>query len=70
MNDLLTPSDIAELTGCIKPQKQCAILRDAGVRFIRRNDGRPSVTWTSINNTLSPFVAANDAGDGFNLEAL
>jgi len=70
-NDLVTPDEMIQITGCKLAVKQCDILRDSGVRYIKRHDGRPMVTWTAINNTLSPLAAAQNAGgDGFDLGAL
>ncbi|WP_071590548.1 DUF4224 domain-containing protein [Winslowiella toletana] len=35
------------------PSKQCSSLRDAGIFFITRRDGRPRTTWGHFNNPLS-----------------
>jgi len=61
MNDLLTRADMVDLTGCNQKEKQCQVLRDSGVRFIRRGDGWPILTITSLNNSLSPVSASQDS---------
>ncbi|EBS7632288.1 DUF4224 domain-containing protein [Salmonella enterica] len=34
------------------PSKQCDTLREAGIFFITRRDGRPRTTWGHFNNPL------------------
>lgn len=71
MSDLLTPDEVQQVTGCTQAAKQCEVLRNSGVRYIRRADGRPVLTWTAINNTLSPQASLQSPeGDGFNIEGL
>ena len=64
---ILSDKEIEQLTGYKLPSKQCKALENAGVRFIKRPDGRLSATreWL-LNQTAKP---AND-DSGFNLEAL
>lgn len=51
--DLISESDIEMLTGYKIPSKQCESLREAGIFFITRRDGRPRTTWAHFNNPLS-----------------
>ncbi|WP_425294637.1 DUF4224 domain-containing protein [Kosakonia calanthes] len=41
------------LKPCQFPSKQCEALARSGISFVRRRDGRPRVTWTHVNATLS-----------------
>nr|WP_237388002.1 DUF4224 domain-containing protein [Xenorhabdus sp. Sc-CR9] len=50
---IISDADIAELTGFKIPSKQCEILKEAGIFFITRRDGRPRTTWDHFNNPLS-----------------
>lgn len=52
-NDIISENDIESLTGYKIPSKQCESLRDAGIFFITRRDGRPRTTWSHFNNPLS-----------------
>ncbi|HBC1013542.1 TPA: DUF4224 domain-containing protein [Escherichia coli] len=52
-DDIISDSDIEKLTGYKIPSKQCDVLRNAGIFFITRRDGRPRTTWTHFNNPLS-----------------
>ncbi|WP_440864576.1 DUF4224 domain-containing protein [Symbiopectobacterium purcellii] len=52
-NDIISDADIETLTGYKNPSKQCRSLRDAGIFFITRRDGRPRTTWEHFNNPLS-----------------
>ena len=52
-NDIISDADIVTLTGYRIPSKQCECLRDAGIFFITRRDGRPRTTWAHFNNPLS-----------------
>ncbi|MCU5775190.1 DUF4224 domain-containing protein [Winslowiella arboricola] len=52
-NDIINDADIETLTGYKIPSKQCSSLRDAGIFFITRRDGRPRTTWGHFNNPLS-----------------
>lgn len=47
---ILTDKEIEEITGFKSPSKQCKRLKDAGVFFIVRKDGRPRTTWQHFNN--------------------
>lgn len=52
-NDIISDLDIEILTGYKIPSKQCESLREAGIFFITRRDGRPRTTWEHFNNPLS-----------------
>ncbi|MCX0499697.1 DUF4224 domain-containing protein [Erwinia billingiae] len=49
---VLTPSDLKEITGYSFPSKQCESLRNSGIFFIKRPDGRPSTTWSHVENPI------------------
>lgn len=51
-NDIISDPDIELLTGYKIPSKQCECLREAGIFFITRRDGRPRTTWEHFNNPL------------------
>lgn len=48
----LTPDDLYQLTGYRRPSLQCKALRDSGVFFIPRKDGRPGTTWDHVSNPV------------------
>ncbi|MCW2485761.1 DUF4224 domain-containing protein [Candidatus Symbiopectobacterium sp. NZEC127] len=50
---IISDEDIEMLTGYKIPSKQCESLRDAGIFFVTRRDGRPSTTWAHFNDPLS-----------------
>ncbi|MGL5284685.1 protein of unknown function [Aeromonas sp. RU39B] len=66
---VISPEDIEALTGYKLPSKQCKALENAGIRFIKRPDGRPATThdWISQAGNAKQIVIEDD---GFNLEAL
>ena len=70
MSELLTPSEIIELTGAKRGHTQCKALRAAGIKFAPRIDGKPAVTWTAVNTVLAANTASSAANDGFNLKAI
>ncbi|ELI6443110.1 TPA: DUF4224 domain-containing protein [Aeromonas salmonicida] len=72
MNKQLVVSDqeIEQLTGYKLPSKQCKALEKAGIRFLRRPDGRPSTTREWLTGSASHHPANDDRDNGFNLEAL
>ncbi|WP_420842796.1 MULTISPECIES: DUF4224 domain-containing protein [Dickeya] len=55
--DIIPDADIERLTGYKIPSRQCEALRDAGIFFITRRDGRPSTTWAHFNNPLKHRAA-------------
>lgn len=62
-NDIISDADIEKLTGYKIPSKQCESLRDAGIFFITRRDGRPRTTWAHFNDPLSHRQKAVDANE-------
>ena len=52
-NDIISDPDIERLTGYKIPSKQCECLKQAGIFFITRRDGRPRTTWQHFNNPLA-----------------
>ncbi|MEA9393151.1 DUF4224 domain-containing protein [Acerihabitans sp. TG2] len=52
-HDIISDADIETLTGYRIPTKQCETLREAGIFFITRRDGRPRTTWQHFNDPLS-----------------
>ncbi|AIJ10570.1 MULTISPECIES: DUF4224 domain-containing protein [Edwardsiella] len=54
LDEAIIPDKTIELlTGYKIPSKQCKTLREAGIFFIIRRDGRPRTTWAHFNNPLS-----------------
>ena len=72
MIDLLSRKDLTDLTGAFQKEKQCEVLQNAGIRFIRRADGWPILTKTALDNSLSPHINKDidNKGTGFNIDAL
>ncbi|WP_261287833.1 DUF4224 domain-containing protein [Serratia fonticola] len=50
---LITEEEMLEITGSHYPSKQCQILLDNGIPFVKRMDGRPRTTWYNLNHPLS-----------------
>lgn len=50
---LITDEEMLEITGARFPSKQCQILKDHDIAFVRRLDGRPRTTWFNFNHPLS-----------------
>ncbi|XBS71120.1 DUF4224 domain-containing protein [Acerihabitans sp. KWT182] len=53
VNDIICDADIEALTGYRIPSKQCEALREAGIFFLIRRDGRPRTTWQHFNDPLA-----------------
>lgn len=53
MSTLLTKAEISELTGAVRATKQCEILRQHRIGFVKRCDGYPAVTWDAVNRAMS-----------------
>ncbi|AKW15008.1 DUF4224 domain-containing protein [Salmonella enterica] len=49
---LITDEEMIEITGAQTPSKQCHILRENGIAFVKRLDGRPRTTWFNLNHPL------------------
>ena len=52
MSEIISDADLEVLTGYKIPSKQCQALRDAGVFFLVRKDGRPRTTWQHFNDPI------------------
>jgi len=52
-SDIISDDDIEMLTGYKIATKQCEVLRDAGIFFITRRDGRPRTTWRHFNDPIA-----------------
>lgn len=50
---LITDEEMIEITGAHFPSKQCQILREHDIAFVRRMDGRPKTTWYNFNHPLN-----------------
>lgn len=59
MSNLITAQEMEEITGAKVGAKQCDVLRQNGIRFTKRADGRPSLSWEAYNRQLSA-QASND----------
>ncbi|MCC8376501.1 MULTISPECIES: DUF4224 domain-containing protein [Photorhabdus] len=53
---IISDTDIAELTGYKIPSKQCEALKEAGIFFVIRRDGKPRTTWEHFNNPLTQRI--------------
>lgn len=52
-NDIISDADIEQITGYKIPSKQCQCLKQAGVFFVVRRDGRPRTTWQHFNDPIT-----------------
>ncbi len=52
---LLTPAELVALTGYQQPARQARALTAQGVPFVRRADGRLSVTWEMVHRAKAPL---------------
>jgi len=52
-NDVISDGDLETLTGYKIASKQCETLRNAGIFFLIRRDGRPRTTWQHFNDPLA-----------------
>lgn len=48
----LTPDDLYQLTGFRRPSRQCKALKDSGIFYVPRRDGRPGTTWEHVENPV------------------
>lgn len=51
-SQFLTSEDLYTLTGYRRPSLQCKTLKECGVFFIPRKDGRPGLTWEHVSNPI------------------
>lgn len=50
MSDLMTAEDVMSVTGYEHPSKQCQVLDDHGIFYVRDKNGCPKTTWYNFNN--------------------
>jgi len=60
-NAIISDADIEKITGYKIPSKQCQCLKNAGIFFVVRRDGRPRTTWTHFNDPLSSRKAPDSS---------
>ena len=53
MANLINSQEMEDLTGAKAPVKQCEVLRNNGIRFTTRADGRPSLSWEAYNRQVA-----------------
>jgi len=63
--NFLTDDDIEELTGYSQAHHQCKTLRDHGIIYVERRDGKPRTTWYNVNHPTQTRTAANDQAPNF-----
>ncbi|RYU56353.1 DUF4224 domain-containing protein [Methylolobus aquaticus] len=59
---LLSSGEVEQLTGAKRPAIQRRVLDKAGIRYVKRLDGAPALTWDSVNNALA-MTRPNPEGD-------
>lgn len=62
-NELLSFSDIVELTGARLPKKQAEILDQNGIYYIRRRDNTITTTWHHVNHPARMLAQIDDEPD-------
>lgn len=50
MSELISSTDMEELTGTKLKNKQIQVLRDANIHFVIGLDGKPRTTWYNVNH--------------------
>jgi len=50
MNQLMSDADVATVTGFSSVSKQCELLADHGIHYVKDRNGCPHVTWYSFNH--------------------
>ena len=70
MDNLLSTDEIKAITGYDQPAKQCQILAENGVFFVKDRNGFPQTTWYNFNHPshLRRLKAVNDEPDFSSLE--
>lgn len=64
MRSIMSPKDIAQVTGAKQPAKQIAVLSRHGIPHIVDANGHPKLTWYQYNNAhLMRLPADNDGPD-------
>lgn len=74
MENLLSTDEMKKITGYDQPTKQCQILEDHGVFFVKDRNGFPRTTWYHFNHPshlrFSEKNASNEEPDFNALDAL
>jgi hypothetical protein len=65
---LLTQDEMLELTGSNRVSRQTAVLRESGIRFVRRADGKLTTTWEAVNAALAAHRPPPPPADGPKLD--
>jgi hypothetical protein len=53
MSAFLTVTDVEHLTGAKRAAFQRRVLDKAGIRYVKRLDGSPALTWEAVNAVLA-----------------
>ena len=61
--NLLTDDELAELTGVEQAAAQLRVLREHGLHPIVRRDGKPRITWASVDAFIIGNQARNEEPD-------
>jgi hypothetical protein len=56
----LTPDDLYQLTDYRRPSLHCCALKESGVFFVPRKDGRPGATWDHVINPAGLKLVVNN----------
>jgi Domain of unknown function (DUF4224) len=67
---ILTADELFQLTGYRIPSRQCRAIAEAGLRYIKRRDGRPAVTWEAIHQHQLGMKAKKEQDQSPNLDFL
>jgi len=51
-SQIISDAEIESITGYKTPTKQCQCLKEAGVFYLVRRDGRPVTTWQHFNDPI------------------
>jgi hypothetical protein len=69
MNELMSEAEVAQITGYDMLSKQCQVLTDHGVFFVKDRNGCPHVTWYCFNHpTHLRFNNGQAHNDGYDSE--
>lgn len=70
MSKLITTDEMVELTGTRIKAQQCEVLRKNGIRFTKRHDDRPILSWEAYDRQLSGSGGAEHARRAPDLRAV
>ena len=67
MNDLMNEQELEKVTGYKAQAKQCKVLTEHGIFFVKDANGAPQLTWHCFNNPahlrFNETLAHNDEPD-------